>query len=121
MTTSELEVKKLLISSEEFKDLSGNENVDMNSEINNADSIPYLTRQVSIKSTTSSIDKKDFNEDQAEPIEIKETHFSKNTFRKVFFSYLRANGNIFKILLVLLMAIMTQMIATGGDFWLKYW
>ncbi|XP_008187158.1 probable multidrug resistance-associated protein lethal(2)03659 isoform X2 [Acyrthosiphon pisum] len=40
---------------------------------------------------------------------------------KVYRSYLSANGSVFKVFLVLFCFILTQVLATGVDYWISFW
>ena len=80
-----------------------------------------LSRQESIKSISSSIDEIQLNETQAAPIEVAETRSSGKVSHSVYLSYISAGGNIFKISFLLFICIFTQVLGTGGDYWISYW
>jgi len=80
-----------------------------------------LSRQESLKSISSSIDENELNETQVAPIEVAEIRSSGKVSRSIYSSYISAGGNIFKISFLLFICVFTQMIGTGGDYWISYW
>jgi len=58
---------------------------------------------------------------QEEPIEVAETRSSGNISLTVYSSYFSAGGNVCKISFLLFMCIFTQVLASGGDYWITYW
>lgn len=79
-----------------------------------------LSRQVSIQSVASSIDESKLGT-QEEPIEVAETRSSGNISLTVYSSYFSAGGNACKISFLLFMCVFTQVLASGGDYWITYW
>jgi len=79
-----------------------------------------LSRQVSIQSVASSIDESKLGT-QEEPIEVAETRSSGNISLTVYSSYFSAGGNVCKISFLLFMCVFTQVLASGGDYWITYW
>lgn len=80
-----------------------------------------LSRQLSVQSISSSIDDNKPSEPQEEPIEIAETRSSGNISLTVYSSYFSAGGNVCKISFLLFMCIFTQVLASGGDYWITFW
>ncbi|XP_025202348.1 probable multidrug resistance-associated protein lethal(2)03659 isoform X2 [Melanaphis sacchari] len=121
LQTSGLEFTKLFKSSTETAVLLDNE-CKMNKSCNNykARSIPY-NRQESVLSIASSIEESIFNNTMTEPVEIAETSSSKNISFNVYLSYIFAGGHICKVICLVLVCVLTQIIASGGDYWLTYW
>lgn len=108
----------MLKSSEETTDGE----TDSTNAINNSlEQLSSLSRQGSIKSIESSIDENKLNGTQAEPVEVAETRSSGKVSRSVYLSYISAGGNAFKILFLLFICIFTQVLGTGGDYWISYW
>lgn len=77
--------------------------------------------QMSTHSTASSIEEARINEIQTEPVEIAETRTSGSVSNSVYTSYFAAGGSICKIFFFFFICIFTQIIASGGDFWMTYW
>jgi len=80
-----------------------------------------LSHHGSLKSISSSIDENKLNETQVAPIEVAETRSSGKVSHSVYLSYISAGGNIFKILFLVFICIFTQVLGTGGDYWISYW
>jgi len=80
-----------------------------------------LSRQGSIKSVASSVDENKLNGDKKEPTVVAEIRSSGNVSSSVYLSYVSAGGNIFKISFLLFICIFTQILGTGGDYWISYW
>jgi ATP-binding cassette subfamily C (CFTR/MRP) protein 4 len=70
---------------------------------------------------SSNDDPKQFSGIQEEPIEIAETRSSGNISLTVYSSYFSAGGNICKITFLLFMCVFTQVLASGGDYWITFW
>ncbi|XP_060851388.1 probable multidrug resistance-associated protein lethal(2)03659 [Rhopalosiphum padi] len=119
LQSSGLDFTKLLKSSEETTD---SEIDDTKATINNSvEQLSNLSRQGSVGSVSSSIDENKLNGTRAEPIEVAETRSSGKVSRSIYLSYISAGGNAFKILFLLFICIFTQMLGTGGDYWISYW
>jgi len=96
--------------------------VDSNNATNeNLEQPSGLSRQESLKSISLSVDENKLNETQVAPIEVAEIQSSGIVSRSIYSSYISAGGNTFKILFLLFICIFTQMLGTGGDYWLSYW
>ncbi|CAH1736130.1 unnamed protein product [Aphis gossypii] len=118
LQSSGLDFTKLLKSSEGTTDGE----IDTTNVINNSlEQLSNLSRQSSIKSIASSIDENKLNGTQAEPVEVAETRSSGKVSHSVYLSYITAGGNAFKISFLLFICIFTQMLSTGGDYWISYW
>jgi len=98
---------------------SFNENISKNMSVNNH-RIDY-SRQTSIQSITSSIEDFQFNEFQEQPAEVSESRTSGSVSKNVYSSYFLAGGNGCKIFFFFIICILTQVLASGGDFWMTYW
>ncbi|XP_060850595.1 probable multidrug resistance-associated protein lethal(2)03659 [Rhopalosiphum padi] len=119
LQSSGLDFTKLLKSSEETTD---SEIDDTKATINNSvEQLSNLSRQGSVGSVSSSIDENKLNGTRAEPIEVAETRSSGNVSRSIYLSYISAGGNAFTISFLLFICIFTQMLGTGGDYWISYW
>lgn len=99
--------------------LSDNEITSENESAPNFSPSTVLTRYNSLQSIAS-IDSKQ-SRVQAEPVEIAETRSFGGISLNVYSSYLAAGGNSFLILFLLFICVLTQVIASGGDYWITYW
>jgi len=88
---------------------------------NSLEQLSNLSRQGSLKSVASSVEENKLNGAQKEPTVVAETRSSGNVSRSVYLSYVSAGGNIFKISFLLFVCIFTQVLGTGGDYWISYW
>ncbi|XP_075236154.1 putative multidrug resistance-associated protein lethal(2)03659 isoform X2 [Lycorma delicatula] len=79
---------------------------------------PLHKRQSSVQSVASSMDE---NHVQQEPPEVAEMRSVGTVSYGVYGAYLRAGGNICTIAICLLSCILTQILASGGDYWITYW
>ncbi|XP_026805613.1 probable multidrug resistance-associated protein lethal(2)03659 [Rhopalosiphum maidis] len=119
LQSSGLDFTKLLKSSDETAD---SEIDDTKATINNSvEQLSSLSRQGSIGSISSSIDDDKLNETRAEPIEVAETRSFGNVSRSIYLSYISAGGNAFTIAFLLFICVFTQILGTGGDYWISYW
>jgi len=98
---------------------SYNENISKNTSPKSK-RIAY-SRQTSIQSMASSIGDIQFNEYQEQPAEVAETRTSGSVSKNVYLSYFLAGGSVFKIFFFFTICIITQVLASGGDFWMTYW
>lgn len=119
---SGLEFTKLLESST-VTEASHNNGSKMDKPSNNniARSISYYIRQESVLSNTSSIEETKFSDIIAEPVEVAETRSSGNIPFKVYMSYIFAGGHLCKVICLILICIITQVLASSGDYWITYW
>ncbi|XP_025405942.1 probable multidrug resistance-associated protein lethal(2)03659 isoform X3 [Sipha flava] len=121
LQVSGLDFTKLLGSSVEIAVVSDNESLNYTST-SSLNPHSLLSRQVSVQSVASSNDDpKQFSGIQEEPIEIAETRSSGNISLTVYSSYFSAGGNICKITFLLFMCVFTQVLASGGDYWITFW
>jgi len=96
--------------------------IDSNNATNKSlDQPSGLSRQESLKSISLSIDENELNETQVAPIEVAEIQSSGKVSRSIYLSYISAGGNIFKISFLLFICIFTQLLGSGGDYWISYW
>ncbi|XP_060873208.1 ATP-binding cassette sub-family C member 4-like isoform X2 [Metopolophium dirhodum] len=117
---SDLDFTKMLGSpAVETTTTSYNENISKNTSPNNH-RIAY-SRQKSIQSIASSIEDIQFSNCQEEPAETSETRTSGSVSKNVYSSYFLAGGSVCKILFFFIACIFTQVLASGGDFWMAYW
>jgi len=98
---------------------SSNENISKNTSANNHQ-IDY-SRQASIQSIASSIEDFKFSESQEQPAEVSETRTSGSVSKNVYSSYFLSGGSGCKIFFFFIICIFTQVLASGGDFWMTYW
>jgi len=116
---SDLDFTKMLGSpAVETTTASYNENISKNTTLNNH-RIAY-SRQTSMQSIASSIEDIQFSLKE-EPAETSETRTSGNVSKNVYSSYFLASGSVCKILFFFIICIFTQVLASGGDFWMTYW
>ncbi|XP_050432547.1 probable multidrug resistance-associated protein lethal(2)03659 isoform X2 [Adelges cooleyi] len=119
LQASGLDFTKLLGTSEEIKVVSDSEDNEKSS-INNVLNVnTKLSRQISVQSVASSIEESKIN--GAQPIEVDESRSSGNISLEVYSSYFSAGGNCYKIGFFLFMCVLTQVLASGGDYWITYW
>jgi len=116
---SNLDFTKMLGSPALVSTASFNENISKNTSANNHE-IAY-SRQTSIQSITSSIEDVQFSESQEKPAEESETRTSGSVSKNVYSSYFLAGGSSCKIFFFFIICILTQVLASGGDFWMTYW
>jgi len=118
--TSGLDFTKLFKPSTEVAVLSNNEcKMDKSCNNNIARSKSYI-RQKSILSVASSTDETKFNH-ITEPVEIAETRSSGNISFNVYLSYILSGGHVCKVICLIFVCCFTQVIASGGDYWITYW
>lgn len=116
-----MDFTKLFQSSEEPSVTSDVESYNEKTNTSSIDILPALSRQGSIQSVSSSIDETEFRRAQADPIEVAEIRSPGNVPSSVYFSYISAGGNVYKILFLILICVFAQILCTGGDFWISYW
>ncbi|CAH1738398.1 unnamed protein product [Aphis gossypii] len=121
LQTSGLDFTKLFKPSTEIEVLPDNEHKMDKSYNNNIAHPTSYIRQESILSVSSSIDENKFNDTITEPVEIAETRSSGNTSFNVYFSYILAGGHVCKAICLIFVCCLTQVLASGGDYWITYW
>jgi len=75
----------------------------------------------SSESIQSIVDGNKANGAVAEPNEEAEYHSFGHVTRSVYVSYMSASGSTRKILFCLFMFVVTQVLVTGGDYWICFW
>lgn len=121
LQTSGLDFTKLFKPSTEIANLLDNEcKIDKSCNNNIARSIPYI-RQESILSVGSLMDETKFNDTITEPVEISGTRSSGNISFNVYLSYIFAGGHVCKVICLIFVCCFTQVLASGGDYWITYW
>ncbi|CAH1738396.1 unnamed protein product, partial [Aphis gossypii] len=86
--------------------------------------VKYSTNEGSQKQNlnpvTSSIKEiKTINKEHtSQPVELVETHSTKNNALGVFFKYIFSGENYFKVLALILFCILTQVLSSGADYWI---
>lgn len=70
---------------------------------------------------TSSDKNNDLNGIKNELMEEVKTQYSEKVSRNVYLSYILAGGNACQILFLILVCILTEILGTGGDWWISYW
>ncbi|XP_026807199.1 probable multidrug resistance-associated protein lethal(2)03659 isoform X1 [Rhopalosiphum maidis] len=120
LQASGLDFTKLLGSLVDTTVVSDNESSSKYASTHTLSPRTILSRQVSIQSVASSIDESKLGT-QEEPIEVAETRSSGNISLTVYSSYFSAGGNVCKISFLLFMCVFTQVLASGGDYWITYW
>lgn len=70
---------------------------------------------------TTPIDEKKFNENLENPKEVSEIRSSGNISNSIYLSYFAAGGSWCKIFFFFFMFFLTQILVTGGDYWISYW
>lgn len=114
---------KLQASNLDFTKLLGSssEATSKNTSVDSYDPRKVYNRHVSIQSLESYSDEMQFNNVQVEPVEVAETRIIGSVSSSVYSSYYSAGGSTFKIIFFIFICIFTQILASGGDFWLTYW
>ncbi|KAG8259193.1 hypothetical protein J6590_014664 [Homalodisca vitripennis] len=72
----------------------------------------------SVKSMASSVEEFKTME---EPPEVAEMRSTGTVSGKVYKSYLTAGGNCCALMFLLVLCVLTQLLASGGDYWITYW
>ncbi|VVC32358.1 Hypothetical protein CINCED_3A013682 [Cinara cedri] len=122
LQASGLDFTKLLGSSvESTVVVSDNESNSKYASTHTLDPRNILSRQISIQSVSSSIDDSKLGGTHEVPVEVAETRSSGDISLTVYSSYFSAGGNVCKISFLLFMCIFTQVLASGGDYWITYW
>lgn len=111
----------MLGSSSEEAVVPYNESVTKNASTDDCNPRRVYNRHVSIQSIESSTSEMQFNEAQAVPVEVAETRTSGNVSRSVYSSYYSAGGSTFKLIFFIFISVITQVLSSGGDFWMTYW
>lgn len=121
LQTSGLNFTKLLKSSTEPEVLLSNEcKTDKSCNNNLARSRSYI-RHDSALNVSSPVEETKFNDTKTEPVEIAETCSSGNIPFNVYLSYFLAGGHWCKVICLIFVCVFTQVLASGGDYWITYW
>ncbi|XP_025422003.1 probable multidrug resistance-associated protein lethal(2)03659 isoform X2 [Sipha flava] len=80
-----------------------------------------LQSRNSCHSTESSTDELNFEHDQNNQIEIPETCSNGDISISIYSSYFSAGGSSKTLYFLLFICIFTQVLASGGDFWISFW
>jgi len=86
----------------------------------------YVSYSLKKRSTGSSVascnvEKTKTNEIETKPVELAETRSSGNVKLNVYLSYIFAGGHYCKALSLLIVCVLTQVLTSGGDYWITYW
>ncbi|XP_022162518.1 probable multidrug resistance-associated protein lethal(2)03659 isoform X2 [Myzus persicae] len=119
LQSSGLDFTKLLRSSEETT--ADGEIEKTNATNKSLEQLSDSSPQGPIESVSSPVDEIKLNGAQKEPTEVAETRSSGKVSLRVYLSYISAGGGVFKISFLLFVCIFTQMLGTGGDYWISYW
>lgn len=68
--------------------------------------------------SSSSTNKNKYKEESKKNDEIRS---SGNVSNSIYLSYFSAGGSTCKIILFFMMFVLTQVLITGGDYWLNFW
>lgn len=109
----------LLGSSEESVNVSNDEA--FNNDTIDLKSFSVVSLHNSVESISSLTDESKLNGVRAEPNEIAETRSFGKVPRSVYYSYILAGGNVFKISFFIFICIITQFLITGCDYWICFW
>lgn len=125
---STLDFTKLLGSSPEATSESESESIsNKNTVVDNLNSRSPYERQISSQSIISSVNEYKFNENltttfsQEIPGEEKETRTYGSVSSNVYTTYFSAGGSIIKMSFFIFICIFTQVLSSGGDYWMTYW
>lgn len=105
---------------EVIDDAHVNESDNKNAIIYGLEKLPTLLQDPIISDNTST-DENNICSDQAKSVEVYETRCSGNVSRDVYFSYISAGGNVYKIIFLLILCIFNQFLVSGGDYWIAFW
>lgn len=106
-------------SSENVKDVSDTDNGKKHSE--NFDTFTIISPQGSTESISSCVDENKLNGILTKPKEETECHSYGHVKKSDYISYFFAGGSTCKVLFCLLLYILTQVLITGGDYWICFW
>lgn len=81
-----------------------------------------LLRQKSVQSFSSVTEKScKSGEAHVDPVEVAETIGTGSISKSVYIAYMLSGGSAIKIALLICICFVTQVLCTGGDYWIKYW
>lgn len=118
LQSSDFDFAKLLESSKKTTDESDNGSSNNNESAVHVDVFLGSPQQ----SDSPSIDDSKINGvAETKPVEVAETSSSGNVSHEVYFSYISAGGSVIQISCLIFICILTQILGTGGDYWISYW
>ncbi|VVC46074.1 ABC transporter type 1, transmembrane domain,ABC transporter-like,P-loop containing nucleoside triphosphate [Cinara cedri] len=88
---------------------------------NNLEECKMIPDQNSTKNYLPCIDNTKFGLSLDAPLKVAETCSSRNISCALYWSYFAAGGTMCKICFLLAMCIFTQILASGGDYWIVFW
>lgn len=119
LQSSGLDLTKYLGKTEKTEKV-GSDNEDNIS--NDLETFSVISRSSSINSDAGSfIEESKLSETKTGPVEVTETRSSGTVSRQVYVSYIFASGKIYKTVFLVFITILTHILLTGGDYWLKHW
>lgn len=101
----------------EFNQESNTRNINIESLGNR----PHFYREMSVKSVDSITEEIQCNEFQEDPVEVEESRSSGSVSSRVYLSYFSAGGTQFRFFVILFISILTQILASVGEYWIAYW
>lgn len=119
LKASGFDFAKLIGSSEDVTTVSDID--DSNKHCKNIDTPIIISPRASNESIYSYVGDTKFNGVLAEPKEVIEFHSYGNVKKSDYISYFYAGGSTFKIYFCLFLCIITQVMITGGDYWICFW
>lgn len=76
---------------------------------------------MSIRSVTSTTEERKLSKSMEEPVEVAETRTFGSISLSVYTSYFAAGGSRCKFFVLIFMCILTQVLTSGGDYWVAIW
>lgn len=119
LQTSGFDFAKLIGSSEDITIVSDISDCKKHSE--NFDTSSILSPQSSEESISLFVDETKLNGILTKPKEETECHSYGCVKKSDYISYFFAGGSTCKVLFCLLLYILTQVLITGGDYWISFW
>jgi len=122
LQSSNLDFTKLLESSSETVVLTDNEyknekSIIESSKIHSA----HTAQKLSVSNAASSIEETEISDVHIQPVNMAETCSSGNVGFNIYSSYIFTGGGFCKVLSLLSVCILTQVLASGSDYWINYW
>lgn len=115
LQTSGFDFAKLLGSFNEATNESGIDVI--NTNVENVETSSFKNSLMSL----NSIDKLEFSETQGQPFQETESRSYGRVSKSVYTSYISATENTFQVIFLVFMYIFTQILITGGDYWISFW
>lgn len=107
---------KLLESSKE----PTNESIDHLDVLLGASQQSFKNSKQSVSSSID-VDEKSSGEIEKTPEKVAEVSSSGSVSRGVYIAYISAGGSFVKISCLIFVCLLTQILGTGGDYWISYW